>query len=58
MSFLLTGQFSVRNIAPFRLSLSWSSSLQAYNMCILFFSPLLQEHIGLSKIADMHNMLR
>ena len=48
--FLLTGQFSVRNMAPFRLSLSCLSSLQSYNMWSTVCSPLLQEHIGLSKV--------
>ena len=48
--FLLTGQFSVRNAAAFRLSLSCSSSLQSYSMWSTVCSPLLQEHIGLSKI--------
>ena len=48
--FLLTDQFSVRNTAAFRLSLSCSSSLQSYNMWSTVCSPLLQEQIGLSKI--------
>jgi hypothetical protein len=37
--FLLTGQFSVRNTAAFRLSLSCSSSLQSYNMWSAVCSP-------------------
>ena len=44
------GQFSVRSTAAFRLSLSCSCSLQSYNMWSAVCSPLLQEHIGLSKI--------
>jgi hypothetical protein len=44
------GQFSDRNTAAFRLSLSWSSSLQSNNMWSTVYSPLLQEHIGLSTI--------
>ena len=48
--FLLTGQFSVRNTAAFRLSLSCSSSMQSNNMWSTVGTPLLQEHIGLSKI--------
>jgi hypothetical protein len=47
---LLTGQFSDRSTAAFRLSLSCSSSLQANNMWSTVCSPLLQEHVGLSRI--------
>jgi len=47
---LLTGQFSVRNTAAFRLSLSYSSNLQPCNMWSAVCSALLQEHIGLAKI--------
>jgi len=48
--FLSTGQFSVRNTALFRISLSCSGNLQSYNMWSAVCSPLLQEHIGLSEI--------
>jgi hypothetical protein len=47
---LLTGQFSDRNTAAFRLSISCSRSLQSNNMWSTVCSPLLQEHIGLSRI--------
>ena len=47
---LLIGQLSFRNTAAFRQSLSCSSSLQSHNMWSTVCSPLLQEHIVLSKI--------
>jgi hypothetical protein len=50
---LLMGQFSDRNTAAFRLSLSCSSSLLSNNMWFTVCSPLLQEHIGLSWILDL-----
>jgi hypothetical protein len=48
--FLLTGQFSDRNTAAFKLSLSCSSSLQSNSMWSTVCSPFLQKHIGLSRI--------
>ena len=58
ISFLHTGQFSVRNTAPFRLSLPCSNSLQSHNVWSTVCSPLLQQHIRLSRTAVMNNALR
>jgi hypothetical protein len=52
--FLLTGQFSDRNTAAFSLSLPCSSSLHPYNMRSTVWSPLLQEHTGLSNILNLY----
>jgi len=47
--FLIAGQFSVRNTAAFTLFLSFSSSLQSYNMWSTVCSALLQERSALSQ---------
>jgi hypothetical protein len=53
--FLLTSQSSDHNTAAFRLPLSCSSSLQANSIWFTVCSPLLQEHIGLSRILYLCN---
>ena len=51
---LLTSQFSVRNISAFNLSLSCFTRSQSYNIWSVVCSPILQGHIGLSKILYLY----
>ena len=52
--YLLTGQFSVRSISAFSLSFSWFTRSQSYNIWYVFWSPILQGHIGLSIILYLY----
>ena len=52
--FLLTGQFSVRNISAFNLSLSRFTRSQSYNIRSVVCSPILQGHIGLSIVLYLY----
>ena len=51
---LLTGQFSVRNMSAFSLSLSCFTRSQSYNIWSVVCSPMLQGHIGLSIILYLY----